>query len=245
MSENKHSDGEPRDLDLSSLNFEQFAEFFFNRKVVSNEEQYAYFLTDLRGETYFDSSPASPEVLVNHLTMLFTHFAQIATKYRLAQVDQGIWGILGPPLSLNEFLFNPPTHLAARQSCIRSMYHVYSDYVAGLQIEPDPEVETGFYMWWDLVLHGFWDSSRPVVPGTWRGDPSKLDPESSALLDVLFETLTQILAIPNRPSQLAALHGLGHLYHPGVSDIVQRFIDSNPPGFDVKWLEQCRDCEAM
>jgi hypothetical protein len=104
---------------------------------------------------------------------------------------------------------------------------------------------TASYMWWDLILHGFWDSSRPVIAGTWRGDPSKLDAESRILLDVLFETLTRILAIPNRASQLSALHGLGHLYHPQVHDAVQQFIDTNPPGFSLKWLEQCRDCNVM
>jgi hypothetical protein len=38
---------------------------------------------------------------------------------------------------------------------------------------------------------------------------------------------------------------LGHLYHPQVHDAVQRFIDTNPTGFSLKWLEQCRDCSVM
>ncbi len=245
MNESNHLDDEPRDLHLSSLTFEEFAAFFFAREVVPDDEQYDYFLTDLHGEKYFESVPSSPEILVNHLTKLLTEFGQIASKYTLAQVDQGIWGMWGPPLSLHEFLFNAPMPVAARLDCIRSMYHVYSDYVAKLEREPDPEIETGLYMWWDLLLHGFWNLSRPVVPGTWRGDAAKLDPESMSLLDALFETLLGILAIPNRASQLSALHGLGHLFHPGVHEAVQRFIDTNPPGFDLKWLEQCRDCNVL
>jgi hypothetical protein len=55
MNESNHLDDEPRDLDLSSLTFEEFAAFFFAREVVLDDEQYGYFLTDLRGETY--SSP--------------------------------------------------------------------------------------------------------------------------------------------------------------------------------------------
>jgi hypothetical protein len=119
------------------------------------------------------------------------------------------------------------------------------DYVSKLEREPDPEIESGFYMWWDLILHGFWNSSRPAMAGTYRGDASKLDAESRVLLDVLFETLTRILAIPNRASQQSALHGLGHLYHPHGYDAVQRFIDTNPSGFSLEWLEQCRDCRVM
>jgi len=42
-----------------------------------------------------------------------------------------------------------------------------------------------------------------------------------------------------------ALHGLGHLYHPQVHDAVQGFIDTNPAGVSLKWLEQCRDCNVM
>jgi hypothetical protein len=241
MNESNHLDDEPRDLDLSSLTFDEFAEFFLAREVVPDDEQYGYFLTDLHGETYFESVPSSPEVLVNHLKKLFTEFGQIASKYTLAQVDQGVWGMWGANLRLYELLFGPPVPVTSRLDCIRSMYHVYSDYVSKLEREPDPEIESGFYMWWDLVLHGFWDSSRRPS----RGEASRLDAESRVLLDVLFETLTRILAIPNRASQLSALHGLGHLYHPQVRDAVQRFIDTNPTGFRLKWLEQCRDCNVL
>jgi hypothetical protein len=245
MNEASEQNGELRDLDLSALPFEAFTEFFFARDVVPDEEQYDYFLTDLHGEKYFESVPSVPEVLVNHLGRLFLEFGHIASKYSLAQVDQGIWGMWGANLRLYEFLFAPSVPLESRLNCIRSMYYVYSDYVSQLKREPDPEVESGIYMWWDLILHGFWDLSRPVVPGTWRGDASKLDSESRVMLDVLFETLTKILAIPNRTSQHSALHGLGHLFHPSVHDTVQGFIDTNPTGFRLKWLEQCRDCDVM
>jgi hypothetical protein len=183
--------------------------------------------------------------LVNHLTKLCSEFGQIASKYTLAQVDQGIWGIWGANLRLYEFLFISSVPLAPRLRCIRSMYHVYSDYVSQLEREPDRKTESGVYMWWDLILHGFWDSSRPVVPGTYRGDASRLDSDSRVLLDALFDTLAQILAIPNRASQQSALHGLGHLYHPNVRDTVQRFIDTDPTRFSLQWLEQCRDGNVL
>jgi hypothetical protein len=58
---------------LISLSFAEFVDFFFAREVVSEED-----LTDLRGEQYFDSVPSLPEVLVKHLTGLFTDFGRIA-----------------------------------------------------------------------------------------------------------------------------------------------------------------------
>ena len=240
-----HRDDESRDLDLSPLSFEEFTTFFFAREVVPDDEQFDCFLTDLRGRKFYESILSSPQVLIDHLTRLFSEFGEVARKYTLAQVDQGVWGMWGENLRLYEFLFNSSVPLESRLRCIRSMFHVYSDYVSKLEREPDPDVESGFFMWWDLILHGFWDSSRPVVPGTWRGDASKLDSESRVLLDVMFETLTQILALPSRESQRSALHGLGHLYHPKVPDAVQRFIDASASDFSLKWLEQCRDCNVL
>ena len=63
---------------MISLSFAEFVDFFFAREVVSEEDLYGSFLTDLRGEQYFDSVPSLPEVLVKHLTGLFTDFGRIA-----------------------------------------------------------------------------------------------------------------------------------------------------------------------
>jgi hypothetical protein len=118
--------------------------------------------------------------------------------------------------------------LADRLECIRSIYFVYA---GGLGKRAAVLELTGFFMLWDLVLHGFWNSSRPMIPGTfpgtYRGDPSKLDAESRLLLDAMFETLSRILEIPDRETQRCALHGFGHLHHPGVHDRVQRFIETS------------------
>jgi hypothetical protein len=231
---------ELKNLDLSSKSFDQFVDFFFNRDVVPDKEQFEYFLTDLAGERYDEAVPSSREILVKHMTKLFSEFGPIANKYSLAQVDQAVWGILGANLRLYEFLFDASVPLPDRLECIRSMYYVYSDFVAQLETEPDPDL-SGFLMWWDLVLHGFWTPPKPYVAGTYRGDASKLDAESRVLLDVMFETLKRILDLPHREAQRCALHGLGHLHHPAVRDIVQRYIDTNKSDFRLAWLEQCRD----
>jgi hypothetical protein len=231
---------ELKNLDLSSFSFDQFTEYFFAREVVPDKEQFDLFKIGLDGEKFDDAVPVSPSTVVEHMTLLFSNFGQIATKYTIEQIDQGVWGIWGANLELYELVFDPAIPLDKRIACIRSMYYVYSDFVAHLQAELGPDL-SAIYMWWDLILHGFWTPNKPHIPGTYKGDASKLDLESRRILDVMFETLQQILSLPHRESQKSALHGLGHLYHPDVYDVVQQFIDTQASDFSLKWLEQCRD----
>jgi hypothetical protein len=231
---------ESKILDLSSKSFYEFVNFFFNRAFVPDDQQFDYFLTDPTGEQYDESVPSSPLVLVRHMTKLFSEFGRIANRYSPAQVDQAVWGILGENLRLYEFLFDVSIPLNDRLGCIRSMYHVYSDFVVKSQAEPDSEL-SGFWMWWDLLLHGFWTPPRPFVEGTYTGDASELDSESRIILDVLFETLNRILHLPHRETQRCALHGLGHLHHPAVHDTVQQYIDASKSDLSLEWLKQCRD----
>jgi hypothetical protein len=233
-------DDELKDLDLSSLSFEQFVRYFFDRKAVPDDQQFDLYMVGLDGEKFDQSAPSSPLVVVEHMTGLFTSFGQIGTKYSIEQVDQAVWGMFGANLRLYELIFDSSVPIENRLACIRSMHHVYSDFVTHLQTNLPPNL-SGFYMWWDLLLHGFWDSNKPYFPGTYKGDASKLDFESRLMLDVLFETLQRILSLADRESQKSALHGLGHLHHPGVRDEVQQFIDSSESDFELKWLEACRD----
>jgi hypothetical protein len=231
---------ELKNLDLSSKTFDEFVDFFFARRVVSEKEHFDYFLTDLEGQRYDEAVPSSPEILVSHMTKLFTEFGEIAPKYSLAQIDQAIWAFLGSYFQVYGFLFDSSVPFPNRLQCIRSMYCVYSDFVARSEADPNPNL-SGFFMWWDLVLHGFWTPPKLFVPGTYRGDASKLDSESRVLLDVVFETLKRILELPDTETQRCALHGLGHLHHPEVHETVQHYIDANKSEFDLAWLEQCRD----
>ncbi len=233
---------EINNLDLSARTFEQFVEFFFARKTVGDAEQFEYFLSDLDGQPFDEAIPSSPITIVNYLTKLFSDFDQIVSKYSPGQIDQAIWMFFGSYYELYQFLFYASLPLADRLDCIRSIYFVY----AGGLAERAAELElTGFFMLWDLVLHGFWNSSRPVIPGTYRGDPSKLDAESRVVLDATFETLSRILEIPDREAQRCALHGLGHLHHLGVHDLVQRYIETSGAELRLKWLEQCRDGDVL
>jgi len=232
-------------LDLSTKTFDEFVKFFFDRIPVPDDEQYKYFLLDLDGETYDEAVPSSPDVLVGYMNKMFLEFGQIATKYSLTQIDQGIWGLLGENLRLYELLWDRSIPLPNRLECIRAMYFVYSDFVAKSEAEV---MVNCFDMWWDLISYGFWFQTKLFTAGIKMGEVSKLDAEARALLDQMFETLKRVLELPDQRTQTYALHGLGHLHHPAVRKTVQEFIDNNKAKFtepDLRWIEECRDGTVM
>jgi hypothetical protein len=129
--------------------------------------------------------------------------------------------------------------------CIRSIYFVFADFVAKSLVE---EMETCFYMWWDLLADAFWWQPRLYEAGVKQSEIAKLDGELRALIDEMFETLARILEIPDSRTQDCALHGLGHLHHPRGRERVQAFIDKDRADLTaqrLKWLEQCRDGTVM
>jgi hypothetical protein len=236
---------ESRNLDLSSITFEQFLEFFFARDILPDDQQFDCFRRDSKGQPFDDVIPSFPGIVVEHMTRVFSDFGSIATRYSLRQVNQGIWGILGEGLRLHELLWDSSVPLSKRVQCIRSMYSVYSDFVAKSNVEV---MENCFWMWWDFILYGFWFQQKLFERHVKMGDFSKLDGESSFLLDVIFETLKRILDLPDSRSQESALHGFGHLHHPAVKETVQEFINSHRnelTGDRLRWVEECRDGTVM
>lgn len=229
-----------RILDLSSKTFEEFVEFFFARELVPDDEQFDYFLREPSGQQYDEAAPSTPEVVVGHMTRLFSEFGRIAPVYSLAQLDQGVWGILGANLRLYELLWDSSVPLRQRLGCIRSMYSVYSDFVSASNEDVS---KTGFSMWWDFILHGFW-ARQAVEQRSEGGGRSRLDTESRLLLDVMLETLKRTLDLPDWNSRECALHGFGHLHHPDVRRTVQDFIDGHKSELTeqrLQWVEECRD----
>jgi hypothetical protein len=227
------------------MTFDQFVDFFFARAVVPDDRQFHYFSQDLAGRQYDESVPSTPAIVVAHMTRLFSEFGRVAPRFSLAQIDQGVWGVLGENLRLYELLWDSSISLPDRVRCKRSMYSVFSDFVAKSGSEV---LETGLYMWWDLILHGFWFQTKLFEQGAEKGDLSKLGSESRVLLDAMFETLTRILELPDSRTKDCALHGFGHLHHPSVRETVQEFIDnhrSELTGDRLRWVEACRDGTVM
>jgi hypothetical protein len=233
-------------FDLSLLSFDEFVSLFFDHDLVVEEFWYqdpAF----INSSSMFDDDRgmSSPAVVIEHMSRLFTNFAASVSAFSLPQVNAGIWAMFGPtPFVLHEHLWLPSAPLSVRLSCIGSMYFVYSEYVAKSQVH---EMENCFYMWWDLVASGFWNylDFTEKVP---EGDVARLNPERRALLDSMFNTLSKILLLPDERVQGCALHGLGHLHHPGVRSLVQKFLDAGRAKMsseELRWVEQCRDGTVM
>jgi len=238
------------EMDLSEFSYEEFVTFFFDRPAPGPDEHTGSFGAEGR-----ECAWSRPDVAVAYMTKLFQSFPEICRKYSLGQVNQAIWMIIGVDFDLVRNLWDNSIALNDRIECVRSMYLVYSDFVAKSDVAI---MENCFYMWWDFVGTSFWfqtdflDWSElqkgKALRRVSEGEVPKLDSNSRALLDAMFETLERILELPDRRTQQFALHGLGHLHHPGVRGLVQRHIDDHRDELTqdgLKWVEQCRDGQVM
>lgn len=231
-------------FDLSELSFDEFVSFFFNHDI--DAEEYWYQDPALSSWNDFDEqSIRSPRVIVGHMTRLFTNFGDIASKFSLQQINAGIWAMFtNQPFRLQKHLWLLSTPLPERLDCIHAMYSVFSDYVAKSKVEV---MENCFYMWWDWMAGNFWQQLL-FTDNISEGDVSSLNQEQKTLLDAMLQTLSRTLALSDQRAQQYALHGLGHLHHPDVRTIVQRYLDKHRhelPLDTVRWVETCRDGTVM
>jgi hypothetical protein len=211
-------------FDLSRLSFEEFVNFFFDHDV-ETEDRWYNDSAFTNFNDFDDKGVASPNVIVEHLTRLFKDFFNVASRFSVQQMNIGIWAMFSyGPFRLQKHLWLPSAPLQVRLECVRSMYFVYADYVAKSTVQV---MENCFDMWWDCIASGFWEQLHFSYQ-TAEGDVSSLNGEQRALLDAMFDTLCTILALPDQRAQGYALHGLGHLLHPGVREVVQRFLDQTP-----------------
>lgn len=231
-------------FDLSQLTFEEFISFFFDHDIATEEHWYQEPALENFND-FDDEGVSTPETIVEHMTRLFREFAMVAARFSLPQINAGIWAMFSwGGFHLQKHLWLPAAPLEQRLVCIRSMYFVYSEFVARSTVEV---MENCFDMWWDLVASGFWEQLHFEYKIT-EGDALALNLEQRAVLDAMFETLSKILALPDARTQQYALHGLGHLHHPGVRFLVQQFLDEHREEFTpdgVRWVEKCRDGTVM
>jgi hypothetical protein len=122
--------GEGSNLDLSALTFDEFAEFFFQRP---ENEEYWYHDPAYRDGS---STTSAPQILIDHLTRLFSEFAVVAARYSLTQINHGLWALSSVAgFSLTVHLWDASIPLENRLRCVRSMRHMYSDFVAISDVE--------------------------------------------------------------------------------------------------------------
>ena len=221
------------DFDVSLLSYEEWINYFFERRLLKKGEFFSEVFCP-QGTTW---RVGRPERIVEYLTRLCLGFTELGRTYSLEQINQGIWASIGGELDLSQSIWKAKVPLTERLSCIHSMVRPYADYLQG---HPVSVMENCFFMWFDMVCHGFWS-----VIGREKTYEA-LTPEEKRLLDALFETLCAILSLDDERCQSASLHGLGHLRHPGVKARVQQFIEVHRGSdFDLGWVEACRDGTVM
>jgi hypothetical protein len=123
---------------------------------------------------------SNAKTFIEYLTRLFSEFKTLTNQYSMAQIDQGIWLLLGGAGTIEpdvcECLFSSESDLRTTRimppvidkvKCLRAMYYVYSDFVSALP--RDEQIPNCFYMWWDLICCEFWSyvrqrRSKPLEP---------------------------------------------------------------------------------
>jgi hypothetical protein len=202
--------------DSSSLDSAGFACFLFGRPVCQHPADRAL----LEGKDRCDRPDSA--VFVRQLTSLFRDFGMLAKPFSAEQVEQGLWFVLGHPFWLVEKLADEEVSEGLRAECLRSMVSPFRDYY-----HPNREQFLGsaFFMWWDCLL------DRPSVD---RG------PELEA---ILIEVLRQILQLPSKECQFAALHGLNHM-HPSsaAAETVRQYLEGHRTELtsdEISWVEAC------
>lgn len=230
-------------FDLSQLSFEEFVSLFFDHDITTEEHWYqSPDFTNI--DDFDDEGVRSPSVVVAHMTRLFTNFANVVSQFSLPQINSAVWAMFTyGAFRLQKHLWLPSVALAERLDCIHSMYFVFSDFVAKSTV---PVMENCFSMWWDLIAKGFWE--QLLLDDIKEGDIAALNEERRTLLDAMLGTLSKILALPDKRTQGYALHGLGHLHHPGVRQAVQQYLDRHRnelPPEGIRWVEMCRDGTVM
>jgi hypothetical protein len=213
-------------FDLSALSYPQFLAFFFDRPVVGDKEEYGLFRGDI---DYFVAS--NPAIVVDHLHRMCLDLSELTTVYSAEQIDQGLWAVFGPKISCERFLFDPSQDLKARIGCIESMYLPFRDVVAKSTIGKQ---DSFYWMWWDMILH----TDHLYASNKYEDFAA----DTKQMLDVIYETLLKILSLNHPACHWSALHGLGHLPHPGVNAAVERYFERHRNALDAEdaeWVERC------
>ena len=197
-------------IDLTRYSFDQFVAFLFAREVPDAEPEAG------KQEPWYWKAEVIfiPERICKYYTQLFQQPEFLVERFSKRQLEEGFWAIQSPNLDCSVFRIIADTDLAfeTRAQCIRSMYELFKSLFASQPLD------TSVSMWWDSMCYDWHCGNRNRERGG----------EDLQLQDVFFETLTEILFLDSETCQGAALHGLGHLHHPGTEEVVDRYLGQHP-----------------
>ncbi|HUK46254.1 MAG TPA: hypothetical protein VLW06_01635 [Terriglobales bacterium] len=192
--------------DITGISFDEFIQFVFAKPVPVNAKREPWYW---HIETTFD-----PTEIVEHYIALFIRPEFLLAKFLKAELEQGFWAIQSCNLdcAVAQLIWLSELPLAVRERCVRSMFHLFEKLFS---IEP---LETSAHMWWDSLCYDWHCGNRSRANGG----------EDESMQDVIFETLAKILKLASIRCQRDALHGLGHLHHPGTEELISKYIASHP-----------------
>jgi hypothetical protein len=208
--------------DIADLDADGLARHLFDRPVCQHRDDRAL----LEGDDECNEEYAKG-VLVRTVTQLFEDFGRLASPFRPEQVEQGVWFVLGEPFWLHDALANSNIALESRERCVRAMICPFRDYDLPREA---PLSEDAFFMWWDLAL-------------------MRVGDQASEIDAVAIDVLDQILQLPAKRCQFAALHGLNHLHpHEVAGRLVREYLQAHRASLtadEIAWIEACASGEAL
>jgi hypothetical protein len=194
---------QPTSVDISQFSFDDFISFLFGREVllVGEKQEPWYWKTEV---TY------APQQVCGYYVRLFRQPEFLLERFSKTQLEEGFWAIQGPNLECGVYRLLEDTDLSfsSREECVKSMFYLFEHLFA---TEP---LDTSVQMWWDSLCYDWHCGNRR----------RELGGEDLQMQDVMFQTLADILSIDSEICQGAALHGLGHLHHPGTQDLIDMYL---------------------
>lgn len=235
------------ELDFSLKSYDDWISFLFRRSLPKDSVERPF------AGKRITLHPERPLVLIEYLTRLCRELPDFVTRYDWSQIDDALWDALWHAFAIVDLLWQSELPVEPRIECVRAMESVYPNVVA--KIPHGVTRENIFQMWWDLVCGGYgrgkyFERERYPIGGKRVSEKALIHP-NGPVLQAVFESLQNILALDDWCCKDYALHGLGHCPHPGSAAVVQGFIDRNREEIETmnprakKWLEECRDGTVM
>lgn len=209
------------EYNLNGLTYDEFLDFVFVRfrRVYKRAFRIHCYIK-------YDS-----DQIVQFFIRLFHDPATLLDRYNYKQLQVTFWHILdnATELSLKKFLWDDNLSIATREEYVRSMYDLFARLFS---IEPLPFDWLPVYMWWDALAYPFHMLQADRTEGV---DESTIQERYGYLLgengqrikQVMFETLSRILQLDAPLCQIAAIHGLGHLFHPDTPQVLLSYLEKH------------------
>jgi hypothetical protein len=197
-----------------SATFDEWLKWAFDHPVAENtsDKWWWHEPDEDEGGRWLDRPPIPALTFV---TKLFENPLTYLSEYSDAQIDQGLWFIVGMSNSKHfEWVVDGRVDLGLRKRCVRSIENLSRELFAPRcsdeVINGTKPLDSICYMLWDLAIHD-----------------KVLDAEIGR---EAVNTLARIITIPSIACQQSALHRLGHLVDDARigCDIIQKYLDDHP-----------------